>query len=150
MKSRKEIAKDKMRFFDAMKKWEITKDDAAWNTMWTIISDISLSLCKKKAYGLVIRDLESKAIDAATLSMDLIKRGKGPKVGLIVWCGYQVTRVLYGRDQKEIDREYSFNEIDEDNTDFIDWEAENTYLEKLCPTEKWHKIENTDYYIGEY
>ena len=151
MKSRKAVNSEKVAFWDALARWKVTSEGQDWNTMFLIVNDICLSLCKNKANGIVIRDLESKALDAAILSMDLIKRGKYPKTGLIAWCGYQVTRVLYNQHQPEVDREYSFNDLDENIEESMD-DAEEQYLEKLCPLQASYKnITGTDYYIkGEY
>lgn len=150
VKSRKQIAKEKAAFFSSLEQWNIDHNQKDWETMFKTVYDISLSICKLKANGLVIRDLESKALDAACLSMDLVRRGKYPRTGLIAWCKFQVIRFLYGGNQKEIDREYSLNELDEENKDFVTEDFEENEMEKLEPTKHYKKISGTeDYYIGE-
>jgi hypothetical protein len=150
IKTRQQIFQEKKDFFDALERWKTTPNDKDWKFMFNTIYDVSISLCKRKASGLIIRDLESKALDAACLSMDLIKRGLYPKTGFIAWCNFQVIRFLYGGDQKEIDREYSLNELDEENKDFVTEDFERNMMEKLEPTKHYKKISGTeDYYIGE-
>ncbi len=148
VKSRKQIAKEKAAFFSSLERWKIDHNQKDWESMFKTIYDISLSICKLKANGLVIRDLESKALDAACLSMDLVRRGKYPRTGLIAWCKFQVIRFLYGGNQKEIDREYSLNELDEENKDFVTEDFEENEMEILEPTKQYKRIEGTDYYIG--
>ena len=80
--------------------------------MFLILRDISISLCKKKANGIKIPDLESKALDATIYSMDLIKRGKGPARkldSLYAWLNNQVIAELYNAKLQTVERELSLD-----------------------------------------
>ena len=111
-KNKQELKTDKITFYSAQEDWAKSQNKKAWDTMFFIVFDIALSWCKKKASGVNIPNLVEKAKDAAILSMDLIKRNKGPNPqldALITWVSYQVTKVLYDQKLQMIEHEYSYD-----------------------------------------
>lgn len=113
MKSKKECESIKALFYDLLDKYNSDNGNKEiWDKMFLILRDIAISLCKKKANGIKIPDLESKALDAAIYSMDLIKRGKGPERklnSLYAWLNSQVIAELYNAKLQNIEREISLD-----------------------------------------
>ena len=117
MKTKTECEKEKEEFYNLLVHWLEHKDKASWDRMFIIINDICISLMKKKANGIVLPDLESKALDAAIYSMDLIRRGKYPDIEkkfLYGWLNSQIIGTLYSQKQQRIDREISLEQYIEE------------------------------------
>lgn len=113
MKSKKECESIKVLFYDLLDKYNNgNRSKEVWDRMFLILGDIALSLAKKKANGIKIPDLESKALDATIYSMDLIKRGKGPARkldSLYAWLNNQVIAELYNAKLQIAERELSLD-----------------------------------------
>lgn len=113
MKSKKECESIKALFYDLLDKYNSdNRNKEIWDKMFLILRDIAISLCKKKANGIKIPDLESKALDATIYSMDLIKRGKGPARkldSLYAWLNNQVIAELYNAKLQTVERELSLD-----------------------------------------
>lgn len=113
MKSKSECESIKVLFYDLLDKYNNgNRSKEVWDRMFLILRDISISLCKKKANGIKIPDLESKALDATIYSMDLIKRGKGPARkldSLYAWLNNQVIAELYNAKLQTVERELSLD-----------------------------------------
>ena len=113
MKSKNECESTKVLFYDLLDKYNNgNRNKEIWDKMFLILRDISISLCKKKAKGIKIPDLESKALDATIYSMDLIKRGKGPARkldSLYAWLNNQVIAELYDAKLQVAERELSLD-----------------------------------------
>lgn len=113
MKSKKECESIKALFYDLLDKYNSdNRNKEVWDKMFLILRDIAISLCKKKANGIKIPDLESKALDATIYSMDLIKRGKGPARkldSLYAWLNNQVIAELYNAKLQTVERELSLD-----------------------------------------
>lgn len=113
MKSKKECESTKALFYDLLDKYNSgNRNKEIWDKMFLILKDISISLCKKKANGIKIPDLEEKALNATIYSMDLIKRGKGPdgnRNALYAWLNNQVIAELYDARLQKIEREISLD-----------------------------------------
>lgn len=113
MKTKKECEKLKALFYNLLDEYNSgNKSKETWDKMFLILGDIALSLAKKKANGIKIPDLESKALDATIYSMDLIKRGKGPdrkRNALYAWLNSQVISELYDAKLQSVERELSLD-----------------------------------------
>lgn len=113
MKSKKECESIKALFYDLLDNYNSdNRSKEIWDKMFLILRDIAISLCKKKANGIKIPDLESKALDATIYSMDLIKRGKGPARkldSLYAWLNNQVIAELYNAKLQTVERELSLD-----------------------------------------
>lgn len=133
-KTKEEITNDRNTFFEMQERYKLnTKDKKAWDTMFYIMFDISLSSCKKRACGIVIPNLVEKALDATVLSMDLIRRNKGPdpkQNALIAWNENQIIKVLYDNKLQHAEREYSFEAMtDRDQNKYYAFDIDN---EEIC------------------
>lgn len=113
LKSKEECDTLRETFYDLLDEYNNgNRNKEIWDKMFLILRDISLSLCKKKAKGIRIPNLESKALDATIYSMDLIKRGKGPKRelnSLYAWLNSQVVAELYDAKLQVAERELSLD-----------------------------------------
>lgn len=113
MKSKNECESIKVLFYDLLDKYNNgNRSKEVWDRMFLILRDIAISLCKKKANGIKIPDLESKALDATIYSMDLIRRGKGPARrlnSLYAWLNSQVISELYDAKLQSVERELSLD-----------------------------------------
>lgn len=113
MKSKKECESIKALFYDLLDKYNSdNRNKEIWDKMFLILRDIAISLCKKKANGIKIPDLEEKALNATIYSMDLIRRGKGPdgnRNALYAWLNNQVIAELYDARLQKIEREISLD-----------------------------------------
>ena len=113
MKSKEECYALKETFYDLLDAYNGgDKSKKTWDKMFLILRDTAMSLCKKKANGIRIPDLEGKALDATIYSMDLIKRGKGPdrkRNALYAWLSSQVISELYDAKLQKVEREISLD-----------------------------------------
>lgn len=113
MKSKKECESIKALFYDLLDKYNSdNRNKEIWDKMFLILRDIAISLCKKKANGIKIPDLEEKALNATIYSMDLIKRGKGPdrnRNALYAWLSSQIISELYDAKLQKVEREISLD-----------------------------------------
>ena len=113
MKSKNECESIKVLFYDLLDKYNNgNRSKEVWDRMFLILRDIAISLCKKKANGIKIPDLESKALDATIYSMDLIRRGKDPARrlnSLYAWLNSQVISELYDAKLQSVERELSLD-----------------------------------------
>lgn len=91
-------------FQDALSHWKQYKDKVSWDKMFYRVYECCLALAKKKAYGINIPELESKAMDAACYAMDLINRGNYPSK-LSAMCYLHVNKFLYSERNKRAERE---------------------------------------------
>lgn len=97
-------------FQNALSKWKQFHDKASWDKMFYRVYECCKALAKKRAYGIVIPELESKALDAATYCMDLIKRGKYPEK-LSSMCYLHVQKFLYSEKTKRAEREIQLSAL---------------------------------------
>ncbi len=135
MKSKNECESIKALFYDLLDKYNSgNRNKEIWDKMFLILRDISISLCKKKANGIKIPDLESKALDATIYSMDLIKRGKGPERklnSLYAWLNSQVIAELYNAKLQNIEREISLDVFTLESQDKMLQDLKDGYIIKI-------------------
>lgn len=135
MKSKKECESIKVLFYDLLDKYNNgNRSKEVWDRMFLILRDIAISLCKKKANGIKIPDLESKALDAAIYSMDLIKRGKGPARkldSLYAWLNNQVIAELYDAKLQIAERELSLDIFPLESQEKMLQDMEDGYVIKI-------------------
>lgn len=134
-KSKAECDALKEVFYDLLDEYNSgNKSKAIWDKMFLLLRDISLSLCKKKANGIRIPDLESKALDATIYSMDLIRRGKGPARklnSLYAWLNNQVIAELYDMKLQNIEREISLDVFTVESQDKMLQDMKDNYVIKI-------------------
>lgn len=132
MKSKKECEYIKVLFYDLLDKYNNgNRSKEVWDRMFLILRDIAISLCKKKANGIKIPDLEEKALNATIYSMDLIKRGKGPdgnRNALYAWLNNQVIAELYDARLQKIEREISLDVFPLEAQEKMLQDSENGYI----------------------
>lgn len=132
MKSKKECEQLKALFYDLLDAYNNgNKSKEIWDKMFLILRDIALSLAKKKANGIKIPDLEEKALDATVYSLDLIKRGKGPKKerdALYAWLNSQVIAELYDARLQKVEREISLDIFPLETQEQMFQDMEDGYL----------------------
>ena len=75
------IAKAESDFQEALQAWISNNSDRnAWNTMYLLVYDCCINICKSKARNKHIDDLEGKALDATNYIMSFIRdRGARPE-----------------------------------------------------------------------
>jgi hypothetical protein len=132
MKSKSECEFIKEVFYDLLDEYNKgNRSKEIWDKMFLILMDIAISLCKKKAKGIKIPDLESKALDATIYSMDLIKRGKGPSRklnSLYAWLNSQVIAELYNAKLQTVEREISLDVFTLESQEEMLQDSENGYI----------------------
>lgn len=135
LKSKEECDTLRETFYDLLDEYNNgNRNKEIWDKMFLILRDISLSLCKKKAKGIRIPDLESKALDATIYSMDLIKRGKGPvrKLNsLYAWLNSQVIAELYDMKLQNVEREISLDVFTLESQEKMLQDMEDGYVIKI-------------------
>lgn len=132
LKSKDECNALRETFYDLLDEYNSgNRSKEIWDKMFLILRDISLSLCKKKAKGIRIPDLESKALDATIYSMDLIKRGKGPVRelnSLYAWLNSQVIAELYDMKLQNAEREISLDVFTVESQEKMLQDMEDGYI----------------------
>lgn len=146
MKSKKECESIKALFYDLLDKYNSdNRNKEIWDKMFLILRDIAISLCKKKANGIKIPDLESKALDATIYSMDLIKRGKGPARkldSLYAWLNNQVIAELYNAKLQTVERELSLDIFTLEAQEKMLQDMEDGYIIKIGDRYNVQEVQN--------
>lgn len=112
------------------KKFQEAFDKGDWDTMWMCVLFACKNICKSKANGIVINDLDEKALDATIRVMEKIKTGFRPdKLSSTVYL-YCIGR-LYDKKNIRWERSSSFEESFE-NYAFI---TDEENFQHLCKAE---------------
>lgn len=99
-------------FQSALEHWKENKDKKSWDAMYMRAYECCKAIIKKRAYGINIPDLESKALDAASYVMDLINRGSYPGK-LSSMCYLHVSKFMYSEKIKRAEREVQLSVFQE-------------------------------------
>lgn len=145
MKSKSECEFIKEVFYDLLDEYNKSRSKEIWDKMFFILYDIAMSLCKKKAKGIKIPDLESKALDATIYSMDLIKRGKGPSRklnSLYAWLNNQVIAELYNAKLQTVEREISLDVFTLESQEEMLQDMKDGYIIKIGDRYNVQKVQN--------
>lgn len=146
MKSKKECESIKALFYDLLDKYNSdNRNKEIWDKMFLILRDIAISLCKKKANGIKIPDLEEKALNATIYSMDLIRRGKGPdgnRNALYAWLNNQVIAELYDARLQKIEREISLDVFPLEEQEKMLQDMEDGYIIKIGDRYNVQEVQN--------
>lgn len=84
-------------FYDSYKNWLETSNKKYWDQMFIEVINCCTSLCKKKAKGIIMPDLEGKALDAACKVMQKINDTKQEILSLSNFCYWYVIGSVYDR-----------------------------------------------------
>lgn len=97
-------------------------DKGDWDTMWMCVLFACKNICKSKANGIVINDLDEKALDATIRVMEKIKTGFRPdKLSSTVYL-YCIGR-LYDKKAIRFERSLSFDDTFDNYAYFNDGES---------------------------
>lgn len=97
-------------FQSALTHWKDYKDKKSWDDMFMRAYECCKAIIKKRAYGICIPELESKALDAATYCMDLINRGNYP-AKLSSMCYLHCSKFMYNEKLKRAEREVQLSAL---------------------------------------
>ena len=113
-------------FYDSYSKWLETSQKKYWDQMFMEVLNCCISQCKKKAKGIVMPDLEGKALDAACKAMQKIKDTVPDIKSLTNFCYWYVVGAVYDRPTAFHERCVSYEAIFEstNNIDQISDEGE--------------------------
>jgi hypothetical protein len=79
-KESKEIVKQKEKIFQtALQEYRLSGSKKSWDAIFLSVFDACKNIAKSNAYGLVINDLEEKALNATCKVCQKIKDGENPK-----------------------------------------------------------------------
>ena len=120
-KSKKEVVDEKEKLFQK------AYDENDWDTMWACIIDCCKNIILSKCYGIVVRDVDEKALDSAIKVVTKIKTGVRPEK-LSSFCYLYVIGTIYNKKEIIWDR----------STDFSDFQ--NYYYTE----------DNGEYCVGDY
>lgn len=120
------------KYWDLFWHQETTKagQKRAWDKMFILVQNACNACCKTKAYGIRIKDLEGKALDAACKIMDKIREGRRPKKissYVYLYCIGQ----LYNKKHIEWERSQSFEDVFDNYATEIDDDG-NVSICKSC------------------
>ena len=113
-------------FYDSYKKWQETSQKKYWDQMFMEVLNCCTSQCKKKAKGIIMPDLEGKALDATCKVMQKIKKALPDIKSLTNFCYWYVIGAVYDRSTAFHERCVSYEAIFEstNNIDQISDEGE--------------------------
>ena len=98
-------------FYEAYNSWKETNNKKFWDIMFIEVLNCCTSQAKSKARGIVMPDLEGKAIDATCKAMDRIKKDLPDIKSLTNFCYWYVIGAVYDRPTKFAERCVSYEAI---------------------------------------
>lgn len=107
--NKKLVQENEAKFQNAQRAWIQSnhQDDKAWATMWTCIYLACENMCKSKGKGIVIPNLEEKALDATCRVISKIKAGAVVEK-LSSFCYFPVIEQLYNKNLQLEERTISY------------------------------------------
>mgnify|MGYP003397621523 CR=1 FL=1 len=102
-------------FYKAYKSWLDTNNKKYWDIMFIEVLNCCTSQCKKKAKGIILPDLEGKAIDATCKVMQKIQDSRPDIKSITSFCYWYVVGAVYDRPTAFYERCVSYEAIFETN-----------------------------------
>lgn len=123
-------------FQDALKKWEETGDKVFWDRMFMRVWECCRAMAIRLAPGKPL--IDNRAMDAAIIIMDRIKRNKSRPMKLSAFCYWPVQAAIHGPKAIKEDRELQYHEEYEEQT-----QDENTYetVRGICRMELMNTLD---------
>ena len=106
----KETVKEKERAFqEALREYRVSGSKEAWDSVFFLVFDACKNIAKSKANGIVINDLEEKALNATCKVCKNIKEGVNPKK-LSSYCYLFTIGEIWSKKAIRWERSQSFEE----------------------------------------
>ena len=103
-----DVAEKERLFQEAQEKYFETKSMKDWQSLWPFVIDCCKNIIKSKCYGIVVRDVDEKALDAAMKVLQKIKEGVRVDK-LSSYCYLFTIGVIYNKKLQRIDREVDYD-----------------------------------------
>lgn len=142
-KYEKEVEENERAFQEALSLWVETQEKQYWDTMFYCVQKSCLYMAKNKCYGIVVRDLNDKVMDATLDVMNKIKNDGVRPEKLSSFCYLYTIGKLWSKKEIRWDRapnvdyylnvskySYDFDENNELITNII-YEEDNLQGEKI-------------------
>lgn len=103
-KYEKEVEENERAFQEAMSQWVTTGGKQYWDTMFYCVRNACLYMAKNKCYGIVVRDLNDKVMDATLDVMNKIKNDGERPEKLSSFCYLYTIGKLWSKKEIRWDR----------------------------------------------
>lgn len=99
-----EVEENERNFQEALSLWEATNDKKQWDTMFYCVYKACLYMAKSKCYGIIVRDLHDKVMDATLDVMNKIKNDGVRPEKLSSFCYLYTIGKLWSKKEIRWDR----------------------------------------------